>query len=527
MKKAKKILGVVLVVAMAVSMFAGCGAKTSEHNSSSERKLEYWLGNNVSSYVSDYNDAVALQEIQKLVDIEVEFVHPSSAAWEEQFNIMMAAQDYPALVQYNWGTKYAGGYDGAFADDIILDLTPYTDKLPNYSKVLNENPEFAKTVKTTDGKMLYFATMTNDTVTNANMGPMIRKDWLDKVGLDVPTTIEEWYTVLKAFKTQDPNGNGQADEIPFAAYKSPGFNWLAPAYGTKKGDVFVKDGKVVYGSIQPEFKEFVTEMNKWYNEGLIDTEFAALEKSIVDANMTNDISGATLAYIGGSMGNYISARKGDGSGYNLVGAPWPSKVAGAPNYIGTQQSRLGGSDVGTVITTNCNNLDVALEFMDFMFSEEATILQNWGIEGKTYTVDENGKYKLTDFVLNNPDGLSPVEAMTPIAFTAYGVPARIIDGEAYSQVQYSMPAQAEAAVLWSEGDDSLMTLEWPMTAEEKARVSEIKTAISTYEDEMYTKMIMGKEPISKFDAFVSEMKARGVDEMVQIYQTAYDRFLAE
>ena len=72
-----------------------------------------------------------------------------------------------------------------------------------------------------------------------------------------------------------------------------------------------------------------------------------------------------------------------------------------------------------------------------------------------------------------------------------------------------------------------MTLLWPMTSEEKSRISEIKTEMQAYEDEMYTKMIMGTESIEKFDEFVANMKKFGVEELEKIYQTAYDRFMAE
>ena len=524
MRKVKRIIGVALAAAMAISMFAGCGDDAGTATTG-ERKLTYWLGNSVSTYVSDYNEAISLQKMQESIGIEVDFIHPTSAAWEEQFNIMLASGEYTDLIQYNWGTKYNGGYEGALADGLVVELTDKLDKMPNFKKILDENPDFDKTLRTTDGQLLYVAGFNNDVVINANMGPMIRKDWLDKLGLEIPTTIPEWYTILKAFKEKDPNGNGQADEIPFAAYKSPAFNWFAAAYGTKKGDVYVKDGKVVYGSIQPEFKEFITEMNKWYNEGLIDNEFSALDKAIADANMTTDISGATIGYVGGNMGSYLNARKGDSS-YNLVAAPWPSKTSGTPNYIGTQLNRKGGNDVGTIVTTKCKDIDLALEFLDYGYSEEATILQNWGIEGETYTV-ENGEYKLTDYVLNNPDGKSIVQAITPIALTAYGIPAKVMDGKAYSQVQYALPQQAEASVVWAEGDDGLMTLTWPMTADEKSRVSEIMTEMQAYEDEMYVKMIMGIEPIEKFDDYVENMKKFGVNELEEIYQTAYDRFMAQ
>lgn len=519
MKKVSKIISIMLVALMVSSVISGCREDAVNNG---ERKLELWLGNHISSYVTDYNDIKAFQIIQDNLGIEVDFVHPSSALWEEQFNIMLASEDFSDLIQWNWNTKYVGGADAAISDGVIVDLTNYMDKLPNYKKVLDENTSFGKTVKTLEGNIPYFASVG---VPDPSLGPMIRKDWLDKLGLEIPKTMDDWYNVLKAFKEKDPNGNGKADEIPFASHKSPAFNSFAAAYGTLKSTMYVKDGKVVYGSIQPEFKEFITEMAKWYKEGLIDSEFAALEKTVYDSYMSGDISGATINYVGSGMSAYLSANK-DNSEYNLVAAPWPSKTTGATAYNPRQMLRQGGDDQGTALTTSCKDIDLALEFMDYLYSEEGTTLLNWGIEGETYTV-ENGEKKFTDYVVNNSEGLSPLEVMMPISFTSHGLVGKIMDADAYKGIQYNKPAQADAFVQWSSGDYSLMTDTWPMTADEKSRVSAINTEMQAYEEEMYTKMIMGVEPIENFDKFVAEMEKFGVRELEKIHQTAYERYMAD
>ena len=519
--KLRKIICVAIVALLAVSSLAGCGGDKEQATTG---HLTYWMGNYAgASELDNYGKMESVQKIHEAVGVEVEYVHPSSAAWEESFNIMIASGDYTDMIYWDWANKYTGGYEGALNDGIVLDLTDKTDKLPNYSKILADNPDVDKTIRTTDGKLLFFATVKEDTSLNSCYGPMIRKDWLDKLGLSMPTTIDEWYTVLKAFKEQDPNGNGKADEIPFADTKSPGFKNFAGAFGTKTG-IYVKDGKVVYGFMQPEYKAFITEMNKWYKEGLIDSEFAALDKTTVDAYMSNDTSGATVAYVGSGMGTYLAAGQSI-PGYNLVAAPWPSLEKGGKAYIPQEFDRITSTTTGGVITTKCQDLDAAFKYMDYFYTPEATVLLNWGIEGKSYVV-ENGEKKLTDFVTNNPDGKSRNQAMGLYANTASGAPQKIMAADAFAAVQYGTPQQKDASVIWNEGDRSLMTLEWPMTAEEKQKLSEIEGAIKTYESEMVTKMVMGTEPISNYNKHMAEMKNRGIDEMLSIYQSAYERFMA-
>lgn len=528
MKKKRhiKLLCAVLSLAFALTgALGGCQSK-QEDAEKADTKLTWWIGNNLGEYIKEFKTAESLQKIQEATGVEVEFIHPSSAAWEEQFNIMIASGEYTDLMQTNWDTGYIGGLDKAIKDGVIITIDEHMDQLPNLSKALADYPEVDKLVRTSDGKHATFPTWNDSEAIGAHYGMLIRQDWLDKLNLAMPKTIDDWYKVLTAFKTKDPNGNGQADEIPLASYKAASFSSFAAAYGTLKGEFILKNGKTVYGSIQPEYKEFLAEMNKWYKEGLIDSEFAALEKSVMDANMTNGISGAGVGYVGGQLGAYLAAKKDDPS-YKLVAAPWPSKAAGEPNYVGWQNvKRLYSAGTGsTAISTQCKNVDAALKLLDYFYSPEGSDLLNWGIEGKTYT-KENGKYQFTDFVANNPEGKSPVEAITPITFTAFGLVPKIVSGEAYAGVQYNLPAQKDASVVWGEGDTSLLTQLYPMTPEEKSEYSAVLSEITAYEAEMFTKFVMGREPLENFDSYVERMKGYGVEKAEAMQQAAYDRYMA-
>ena len=517
--KLRKIICVAVVALLAVSSLAGCGGKKELATG----HLTYWMGNyTTGEKLDNFGDMEGIKKVHENLGITVDYIHPSSAAWEESFNIMIASGDYTDMIYWNWDSKYIGGYEGALNDGIILDLTDKIDDLPNYAKLLEQNPEVDKTIRTTDGKLLFFTTVKENTSLNSCYGPMIRKDWLEKLGLSMPTTIDEWYTVLKAFKEKDPNGNGKADEIPYAETKGASFKQFAGAFGTRAG-LYVKNGKVVYGFMQPEFKEFVTEMNKWYKEGLIDSEFAALDGSTANAYMSNGTSGATMGWVGSGMGTYLAAGKSDPN-YDLVAAPWPSLEKGGKNYIPQDFDRITAIDTGAVISTKCTNVDAALRYMDYFYTDEATVLMNWGIEGKSYVV-ENGEYKLTDYVTNNPDGKSRLQAISLYANTSSGAPQKIMDAEAFAAVQYGTPEQKDASIIWDQGDRSLMTQQWPLSAEEKAKLSEIEGSILTYESEVITKMVMGTEPLANYNKHMLELKNRGIDEMLSIYQTAYDRFM--
>ena len=135
-------------------------------------------------------------------------------------------------------------------------------------------------------------------------GLIIRKDWLDQLQPPVPETMDEWYEVLKAIKTKDPNGNGQADEIPppLDMDMTAINHAFVGAWGVTTG-FYQVDGKVQYGPIQPEFKSYLETMSKWYAEGLIDQDYAATDGTLKDAKVTNNQVGAFSGYMG-SLGRY-------------------------------------------------------------------------------------------------------------------------------------------------------------------------------------------------------------------------------
>jgi hypothetical protein len=131
----------------------------------------------------------------------------------------------------------------------------------------------------------------------AQKGWFIRQDWLDKLGLQAPKTVDELRGVLTAFKTRDPNGNGQADEVPY-------FNREATAsYETAVNDLFVfwnatkhfkaNDGKVVFGPLEPAFKDGVRTLAQWYEEGLIDSEIYTRGGDAREMMLGNDVGGVT------------------------------------------------------------------------------------------------------------------------------------------------------------------------------------------------------------------------------------------
>lgn len=117
----------------------------------------------------------------------------------QEFNLVLASNDLPDVWMNNW-LNFPGGPKRAIDQGYILRLNDIIDKYaPNFKKVLQENPQIAKDIRTDEGDYYAFPFIRSE-FDKTYVGPIIRKDWLDELGLPVPETIDEWYTVLKAFK---------------------------------------------------------------------------------------------------------------------------------------------------------------------------------------------------------------------------------------------------------------------------------------------------------------------------------------
>lgn len=522
-KKNKTILSTIAAL-LCITSITGCNKQ--ETTNSDQLELKWWAVNYAQAYIPSYNDVQAYKEIGKKVGVNINFVNVNVESAAEQFNLLAASGDLPDIVDYNFA-NYSGGSAKAIEDNLIIDLTPYinAEKTPNLWQRIEENDMYRRALKNYNNTISVFPSLRDDDSINVSYGPTFRQDWLDELGLSVPQTIGDWYNVLTAFKTQDPNKNGIADEIPLAADKDVFFGYLAAAYGVTFKFCKNTDGEIVYGPIQPEFKAYLEEMNKWYREGLIDSEFASLSRTNIDSKVTNDISGAFVGYIGSQLGNYMNARGKDGSGFKLVGAPWPSLDNNSAQYTPSHEILdLATSGSGCAITTTNKNVDKTVELLDYCYSQEGYDLLNWGIEGTTYT-KENGTYKYTDFILNNDEGKDPVAALAPYCLPIYGSGAKIMSADAYDAVGRAIDEQREASKVWADCDKSLCMPVLTYTTDESEIISDTMGDIDTYFNEMFVKFVMGVEPLSNFDSYVEQLEKMGVDKVVKVYRDAYERYM--
>ncbi|MEK3890070.1 extracellular solute-binding protein [Bacillus sp. FSL K6-3431] len=516
----------IMLLSLLLSVSALYGCKGSEETNKDANKKEdgsltltYWVGNNRPDTLKNYNEMGAYKKLEEITDVHVEFEHPASGEADQQFNLMMASGDLPDAIERIW-TSVPGGPEKYIKDKKIIKLNDYIDEhAPNFKKILEEHPEWKKMISTDDGSIYSFPFLREDEVNLTFFGPILRKDWLEKLELDIPETIEEWHTVLTAFKEQDPNGNGEADEIPLLINKdSITSNAFVGAWGITNG-FYQVDNKVDYGPIQPEYKEFLTLMNDWYKEGLIDKEYVATDDKLKDAKVTNDQLGSLLGYTGSSILRYMQLKTDENPEFKLTGAKYPVHKKGEIPPFNLGENNYNG--VGAAITTSNKNIEDTVKWFDYKYGEEGFNLFNFGIEGESYEmIDDYPTY--TEIITNNPDGKSMSEGLAMYVPAGWSGP--FIQAKEYAEQYTNMPEQQEAIANWKIGsNERVMPMVTP-TQEESSEYASIMNDIGTYKSEMINKFIMGEESLSNFDEFAKTIKSMGIERAIEIQQAALERY---
>jgi putative aldouronate transport system substrate-binding protein len=210
---------------------------------------------------------------------------------------------------------------------------------------------------------------------------------------------------------------------------------------------------------------------------------------------------------------------------NLAAAPYPTDKQGS-RYYPYKSVIATVSRVGAVITSACKHPVEAVRFLDYLYTKEASDLMYWGVKDESYTVQNDGTYKFTDLIMNNPDGKTPYEAickyMTNTGFVGLHQYQSMVGLE--SNFPDRVKAVKDKSVEYSIRTDKSPLIPYlPATYDERKEMNEITADLNTYLDEMYQKFVMGYEPMEKYDEFVNMTKRLGIERYLEISQQVYDR----
>lgn len=425
----------------------------------------------------------------------------------EVYNMMMASGELADIIHTGRTQLIKHAAEGAFLplDDLI------DQHAPNIKSFLAERPNIASYLKAADGNTYYIPFFPDG---DPAMGWFVRQDWLDKLGLERPNNVDELYTVLKAFKEQDPNGNGKADEIPFyQRSKDNGFLFMLPLFGISIKDRAV-DGQYMYGYYSPELKTAIQTLSKWYDEGLIDQEIFTRGNKARQIMFDTNNGGMTIDWFG-STSQYQATYEEKIEGLDWQPMAPPADIYGT-RWIDSYRNKV--NDHGWGISVKNEHPVETIKYFDFWFTEKGRRIANFGVEGETYQM-VNGKPIFTDLILKDSNPTAKI--------MSYGCQLEF----GYQQdFNYEKQVLNEVA---SKGIAEYQENGYPMeafpklsyTVEEEDWISNNKTSIETYIREKVQRWLLGGEECddASFDEYIRTLKNMGIDKFMEIQQAAYER----
>lgn len=481
-----------------------------------EKVLTYWQAwPPFLSEISEPSDAAMFEKLAEATGVRLEISAVSTETASDDFMLRCASGDLTDMVQ-NAATQYTGGGAKAIEDDVIMDLLPLIDEYTvNYYNIIYSDPNIYKNLVNDEGQVPSLIGMYTDYY-YTDQGYWIRQDILGKTGLEVPKTVDQLDTALEAFHDM-----GLTDALMVLSEGK--CDMLEVAYGATDRLV---DGKIQPAALTDNYKEYLKKLHDYYQKGYISVDFVTYTESdtkppqnVVFNDMTaifkEDVA-AISGYLSSSntpgfdlqpMGQ-IRLHEGDRLDTGFIG------VKAADKY-------------SLSISTQCADPKLAMQYMDYLFSEEGHMLANFGIEGQTYTMID-GEPQFTDLILNNPQGFD--WQLCQSLYINPGFPC--LTDLSVQEMTYT-DAQKAAVPTWVEAydsaDETMPNERWlSFTTEESQHKADLQNDIETYQTEMRLKFITGQLDIdAEWDNYCAALEGMGIHTMEEITQAAVDRYLAK
>jgi len=471
----------------------------------------------LSTVFTDWNECAGYQEIEKRTNIHIDFTIAPNGNESETFNLLMASQQYPDIIEF-FSSYYTRGVDDAIDQEIIIRLNDVIDEyMPNY-KALISNPERALKTKADTGNIgLLYCIYNQPQFPWAGLS--VRQDWIDDLGLETPRTYGELHDVLTAFKEQKgaiaPLLLGPNGDTALGNCWSGGFQAI--------NGMMQIDGTVYYGPLLDGYREYLETFANWYSEGLIDRDFTTSPGFLSDTSRV--YRNEAGVWFGFGAGDY-EALHGQPEDLDFLGYPIqnPVKNRGETSHFKVMSDDVG---IGSAISADCDKVEIAARWLDYCYSEEGSLYLNFGIEGETFIFDENNepmmnaegiaaKYGMPFSSLQQSTG--PIEA--PYLRHMYrNTPIR------KSTVPLSEYSAYLPGEIWGQdGQDWIIPTNISPTADEGNEYTRIFADINTLVTETTVRIIIGADTISAYDEMVAKVRTMGIDTAIALRQAAVTRY---
>ena len=529
----KKLLAIILSMLLA---FACCACATAEEehpNWLCDEKTTLTVLVQPTAKMVDITTNEFTQWLEDQTNVHIEWTVLESDAKETVSLMLSSGEVLPDIVMVNLTAEQQSLYGSMGVLIPLNDL--FAEYAPNIMKCFADNPAYAATSYCVDGNCYYITAYEECYHCTSSQKMWLNTAWLDNLGLEMPTTTEEFRDVLLAFRDQDANGNGDpSDEIPLSTIYDQwhtdveAFLMCAFIYDDGQDRLFVEDGVVNAAFTQDEFREGLKYIADLYSEGLIDANAFVQDSASMKTLTTGEdvLVGAVPAGHTGMFCNTDNANIFQFEALTPLVGPEGVQTCGYYPNVAKESDGAG-------ISAYCSNPELAVKWLDFLFTETATISSQYGIEGV------NWNYNDDPTVL----GLNDEQAL----FATVGAP-QFQASQIYNCWEHTSPFNwagyifAGQAVLGGDGYDLEKVLydatkaytpfipdaicaNLTYTDEQAAYVASNQTMINDYVDQMICEFILGTSDINDdaaWEGFIQTLKNMDLDNYLSIMQSAYD-----
>lgn len=539
MQKRKKLIALLCVVLCIVMCFSGCGEKKELSANSVEVSgvnefpivkepitMSVFVAKN--PYVEDYATNDFTKYYEEKTNIKLDW-NVASGDTQQAFNLMLASGEYADIIL---GLGLNKSERVSFANQgILIDLKPYIDEHGYYiKKAFEEKPE-AEQAMTIDGKIYGLASI-SETYNGIYPDKMwVYKPWVEKLGIDMPETTEDFYNMLKAFKTQDPNGNGKKDEVPLAA-RGVSENWgiknfIMSAFIPEGGTGwYAQDGKVKITAVQPEFKEGIKYIKKLYDEGLLDPDTFIYDRSQMMALGENEP--VILGCAPGSTPSMFTIQGDAAKRYYDYTAISPLE---GPKGVRSTVKKADSFLAAFAVSTACKNPAAAVKWIDWFYSLEGADMSQ-GTPGAFVREAKEGE--------KGPDGTQAKWAkdLVPADSNASGMTQnktwknlniRYFNMEQslktcdYNNTVDKNGELYKSYINYQPYEMTNFIADLPIPAEHAAEYSEIHLNLYNEMNTFFTDFVTGAADIDKdWDRYIKTLNGLGFERYLELLQMGYD-----
>ena len=516
--------------------------ETAEESSTSEEPaepqepdrpvIEYPAGNGETlsiftmtpARVDSITDIISFAQASENTGVNIDWREVSFMAYTENIGLMIASEDYTdMIVAFNAsGNGNALGslvtMDDAIDQNILTDLTDYLPEYaPDYYAYLQEDPGLLNEMKSLEGRIGSFYQIYDGIV--AIRGDVIRQDWLDELGLEVPQTYDQLHDVLTAFKSAYDCSFPYLMNMNACDFYQLNAGYGIPGYSCGENDLgmFVVDGKVQSTLLADGYREYIQMLADWYSEGLFSQDFTTIISGFMDGTrqqlLLTDQVGVSYVSNNGSVGYASEANDPD---FALSPLPNITKAEGEQVHFIEDYSRL---NTALNIFAACSNIELACNYLNYFYTEEGSLLATYGVEGIDWEYNDQGEPTFTDKVMQH-ETLTPNMAMQTVTMSSCWIGAYPMRIKTY----FYTDQQYRNAETWMSNADSeymLIGVTSPLS-DDVTEYNSKMSDITTYADTMVLSFITGAEPMSEWDGFISTIKSLGIEDCVAAMQRAYD-----